>query len=319
MEWIKSDALSESSKKLYNDKINKWIGCYMAEGQNHQAYLNYIIDYPNPALNALRKEPSIKDTPTVRHVYINAIIAYLKHEKNDQEALKKWIPYSVNNSETIKARYLTGEPSELQKNKQLSWTTICKVRDELPMCSAKMLLAMYTMIPPIRGDLYDCLLLTDEKSVPSVWTTSGNHIILFPLEESKLVLVEYKTKKKLGKICIPLPKELRDLLHDFLAYCNERSSEPRVYLFEDTNGACFTRKTFSTWCGRKLKAAFGRPMTLTAIRHNYTSQLDFNKPIGELNAIANSMCHSLATQRIYKWEGGANEIIDPTSHPTPPQ
>jgi hypothetical protein len=58
-------------------------------------------------------------------------------------------------------------------------------------------------------------------------------------------------------------------------------------------------------------------MTLTALRHIFTSQLDSNKPIAELHAIGQTMGHNVAQQRLYKWDESTaqekNEIVEPTT------
>ena len=68
---------------------------------------------------------------------------------------------------------------------------------------------------------------------------------------------------------------------------------------------------------RTLKRIFGKPMTLVALRHSYTSSvIDYNKPIRELRAIATSMGHSVSAQKMYQWTGEKNEVMvdaDPAS------
>ena len=62
-----------------------------------------------------------------------------------------------------------------------------------------------------------------------------------------------------------------------------------------------------------LAKAFGKPMTLTAIRHNFSSTIDNNLPVRKLKLISDSMAHSVGQQKLYKWDETAdrNEIVTP--------
>jgi integrase len=218
----------------------------------------------------------------------------------------RWREIQGRNSQPMRDRKMTGQPTDNQRGKETEWSAICKVRDELPLGATKLLLAFYTYIDPIRADLYNCHVFDqdDEEYV----RLTDNFITIDP---PMLHLRDYKTKKTYGRIQIPLPDELMQVLNDYL--CDEHIKKERVTgrLFENECGETFTRATFSKWSTRRLTRAFGKPMTLTAIRHNFTSQLDFNRPIEELHKTAMRMCHSVATQREYKWEVGKNEVIQP--------
>jgi integrase len=156
---------------------------------------------------------------------------------------------------------------------------------------------------PVRADYYHCLIVLDDDA-PFFETMQNNYIVLDETDHY-VMLKDYKTREKHGVLKLPLPEELYRLVMRHL------TDNDRPHLFVNENGDFFTRQTFSTWANRKLTKAFGRPMTLTAIRHSFCSQLDFNKPIKELNEVAHSMGHSVGTQRLYKWEGTSNEVVMP--------
>ena len=60
-------------------------------------------------------------------------------------------------------------------------------------------------------------------------------------------------------------------------------------------------------------------MTLTTLRHSYTSSLDYNRPIRELNEIAKTMGHSVGVQHMYRWDGLVNEVVEGDLQRIPPQ
>ena len=75
------------------------------------------------------------------------------------------------------------------------------------------------------------------------------------------------------------------------------------YLFTNSIGGPYDRSQYSGYSVRMLERLFGKPVTLTTLRHSYTSSLDYNRPIRELNEIAHSMGHSVGVQHMYRWDG----------------
>jgi hypothetical protein len=198
------------------------------------------------------------------------------------------------NEEPIVARRFTGEPTERQKEKMIDWETVCKVRDELPLSPTKILLAMYSYIPPQRGgDFFDCkVYMKDTK------TTEDNYLILEKGKEY-LVMNEYKTGKVYGQNRIRLVEPLIKLLTEYWSKYNN----PHNALFiKSDKEEPYDRKMFSAWATRRLTEVFGKPMTLTAIRHSFISAEDFNKPMIEIKNSASAMSHSVGQHLGYKWE-----------------
>jgi len=290
MSHFKTPKLSENSKRVYDYNIGRWIGAF-----KKTVDIMYIVEHLKESLNVLKKCEYIKDTATNRHIFISAIVAYIEHELLDKggyvERLDEWKKERTENSGGLRERYLTGAPTELQKDKVRTWEDILKVRDGLDVGSTKALLGMYTYINPMRADYYACRLCKEGESNEAV----DNYIVMGE-KVWKLVIQEYKTAKRYGKIEIEMPNELRELL---MAYLKDST---RSYLFVNESDEPFTRKSFSTWSTRRLSAAFGSPCTLTSIRHVYTSRLDFNGSLLGLVCIASGMGHSVSTQRQYRWE-----------------
>ena len=258
---------------------------------------------------ALRKAEHIKNTHKNHAQFISAICAILLHERRDVAHPKweEWRELQRTNSQPERERKLEGKPTPLQEGKAIEWSEVCKVRDELELGTTKVLLGLYTHVPPMRGgDFYDCLVFYDsDMSTLTNWTTTGNYILLTE-KDPKIVFTDYKTKTRYGTIEIPIPPELYTLLDAYLS----NLGYPLV-LFLDNDGFGFKRESFSNWANRKLAKAFGRPITITVLRHAYIRQLDFNKPIKELNEIAKSMAHSVETQRMYAWDSTVNEVVMP--------
>ena len=293
MDYFPTAPLAESSKKMLNTSIRKWV-----EVIGHRSTVMTIVKYPEVCMNHLRGCETIKDTPTNRHHFIYAITAYIQHEmkghKDQEKYLEVWKQRMRENSEPITARAFTGEPTERQKTMMTDWETICKVRDDLPMTSTKILLAMYTYIPPQRGgDFHDCKVYMKDPE-----TTEGNYLVLEPGKE-RLVMNEYKTERKYGQNRIRLPEPLVKLLNE---YWDKHKNEHNALFIKSEKNEPYDRKAFSGWANKRLAEAFGRPMTLTVIRHTYVSSQDFNKCMIDLKTTASAMSHSMGTQQLYRWD-----------------
>jgi integrase len=125
-------------------------------------------------------------------------------------------------------------------------------------------------------------------------------------ENPRLVLNDYKTKKKYGTIQIPIPPALYELIQE----CRKAEICKNEYVFTNSIGQPYDRNQYSGYALRTLKRIFGRPVTLVALRHSYTSSvIDYNRPIRELKAIATSMGHSVSAQKKYQWTGEKNEVV----------
>ncbi len=67
------------------------------------------------------------------------------------------------------------------------------------------------------------------------------------------------------------------------------------------SGIPITAMNFSKWCCSVLKKLFGRPLTLTLLRHSYLNETDWNKlTIAAREDLAANMCHSTEMQDAFR-------------------
>lgn len=286
---FRNKELSETSKSQYSTKIPQWIS-YLTGIKT----LSNLIEHPHESLKCLEATDKIKHSPSNHHIYISSVVAFIKHILKDTTQLKSWKEVEKLNWESIAERYDENKPSELQKDKAMSFDEINKIRQELEVGSfERLLLSFYTLIEPIRADYYATEILTS----PTAISKEENVIILTPTR-AELVVKDFKTKKRYDKIENTISDELRKELEESL------KKYPRDYLFvmEDKTSP-FTRKLFSNWACRTLSRVLKQPMTLTALRHIYiTQKIQARTPAAELVKIANKMGHSRDIQRIYEWQ-----------------
>lgn len=295
MDYFTTAPLADSSKVLFTRNLNRWTNLWTPKKS-----LDWLIRHPEGAMKKLRASKEITNTPKNHHCFLSAVVAYLRHELHDAELLKEWDKICKTNEKPIWEHAESGEPTERQKDKVIPWEEVVKTRDALPVSEGKLLLGLYTYINPVRADFFACRIYESDTT-----SETENYIVLTE-ENPRLVLNDYKTKKKYGTIQIPIPPPLYELLQE----CRKGGLCKNDYLFTNSIGGPYDRSQFSGYALRTLKRIFGKPMTLVALRHSYTSsKIDYNKPIRELKAIATSMGHSVSAQKMYQWAGAENEVV----------
>ena len=180
----------------------------------------------------------------------------------------------------------------------------------MPLAAKRLLLLSFYggCIPPLRNDLHACaiqlLKCDDDKAAKQalLHQVTPNEILL-PVDRNAagvLILREFKTQDRNHPVLYTrslggeLTKEIRASLE----------KNPRPYLFTESNRATpYTHSAFAMYARRTLQKLFGKPCTLTLLRHNYISHmLAYGQlTIRDREQLAAEMCHSPATQAQYQW------------------
>lgn len=291
--------LSDASKKQFLRKLEQWM-----EITGHADILRVLRD-PDGSYARFAEAPGIAHTHANVHTFLSAVLSLFKHvpwlKDKYPEAAFAWQALRHDNYKHIKDRYLDNQPTERQRDAFVPLREVLRVRDALPRGDVdRLLLSMYTDIPPARGgDFHAVRLLRQEPSPAS--EEKGNYIVVnkpSPKSCSKCLLVinEFKTRRHYDPIRHDLPESLCGELAESL------EKQPRDYLFVTLDQQPFTRSAFSTWANRRLHRLFGRRVTLTMLRHLYVMALDFNRLSSrQLLEIGNSMGHRMEMQKQYQW------------------
>jgi len=279
-DYFKNAKLSETSKKQYNRAIARWMSLGFKS-------MNEVMESPEASMKTLA-DSGLSATPTSRHNYISAVVAYVIHcvaldKQGDYKA--QWIALQTKNQEPIQAQYINQEMTERQKETAITWDQLLDARKANP---DNLLLGFYTYLLPARADYNAVHILKPTDSIPK----DGNYIILGT--DYKVVLQEFKTAKTYKIIQHTLPEPLKKILDKSL------KENPRKYLFTLESGEPMTPSYFSAWAGRQLTGLVGKKTNLTAIRHAFVHNLDYNGPLSNLKAIANGMGHSVEKSMMYK-------------------
>jgi hypothetical protein len=303
MNFFENTQIHEHSAKLYNSKLNEWISYMPTIYQS----LSNIIMYPELAMKQLESHLKV-NTNTNRHIYIVAVMSFIKHKKDmlvhltfeQYSAIRiKWININTENEAPIVQRRLENKPTDMQLKKggsKITFEEITEKRDTLPIGSIeRLLISMYTMIPPARADYFSTQIVRDDE-IP----TEKNYIRIRGTEYAECILTDFKTARQFKKITHIFPAELVEELH-----CSLKKT-PRSYLFINTRGEPHTRNSFVLWTRRCLTRIFETDFTLVFFRHAFVTNYINNKITSqttdaEIKEVSDRMGHSPDMFRAYKW------------------
>lgn len=253
--------------------------------------MEYIILHPREVIKKLNKTyPNVGS----RKTFYTFILALFRYNSNLKCRYKKeydeWMKEFTETDKQITERYKENAPTKKQQEGFVAFDEIVKKRDSLEDgTDEKLLLSLYTYIPPLRADFGKVAIY--EEDVPEKERKEENYIY----DNSELVLRRYKTAKSHKEFSKELPKELVKQIKESL------KKRPRKYLFTMRGGEPLLKNTYTKWCNRVLARLFGKPLTVSLIRHAYINTLDFNKlTIKEKEEIAADMTHSAGMQDKYR-------------------
>lgn len=282
---IKNADLSNVTKRTYLERLR-----YMIQDTKTDLYT--ILTNPKKYLDWIKNHSSSLQT---QKSYISAILAVFKHtpdiKKTEQKHYYDWYQGFKEIHHQIDQKYKMNQPTDKQQQAYVPYADIIRKRDELAKGSReRLLLAMYTYLPPLRSD-FNQIYLYDKK--PASYE-HPNYIRLFE-SSPKLILNEYKTVVKNDSFEKELPPELVSEIKDSL------EKEPREWLFMDRNNKPYKENSYNRWVNRTLQKLFKKALTISLIRHSYINSLDFNKmTIIEKEKIAKDMAHTVNTQDRYR-------------------
>jgi hypothetical protein len=311
MDFFEHAPIHETSRKMYNTRLNEWIE-FMP---NHFKSITNIVILPDLALRILHDRIRT-NTASSRHMYIVAVMSFIRHHITHLcECLTKdvalplrerWIAINAENEAPIIQRRLENKPTALQQSKggsKITFNEIIEKRDELPMGSIeRVLIAMYTMIPPCRADYFALELVRGEAQ-----PTAKNYLRIRSDDEKgtemETVLRDFKTAKIFKEIRNKFPVELVQEIEASL------EKNPRDFLFVNANGKPHTRNSFTLWSRRVLSRIFGTDFTLVFFRHAFATHYVMNVDLrtmtdAQIKDISNKMGHSTEMFRAYRWIRG---------------
>ena len=228
--------------------------------------------------------------------FISLIKSITPIQEADPSLFSRWKASRSVIMQEYEERVMNNQMSEKQAGAFLPFTQLEQLRESLPSGSSdRLLLSLYTMIPPVRADFGACAVYRGSKPATDA---VDNYIVLDGKGGGQLHIGDFKTRKTNPPIEENLPKSLVDEIEASL------KESPREWLFQ-SRGQPLTRASFTAYANRALKRVTGRPgFSITQFRHIYLSRPDLgmeDKTLKDKDVLAKSMGHSLGTQARYAW------------------
>ena len=194
----------------------------------------------------------------------------------------------------VTANYETQTLSAVEEGKYLPWSDILDAVEKARLAvedvwtlQEYIILALYTMMPPVRLDYGEMKVVPVEPSEPV-----GNYLVWG--KKPYFYFSDYKTFKVYGVMRIHLKPALVNELEEWLRY-------PDQYLLVDRSGSPLGAvalgqliiSTFQKHCGKKIGVSM--------LRHSYISYVRAKElPIKQSDALAHQMMHSPKMSMIYR-------------------
>jgi hypothetical protein len=225
----------------------------------------------------------------------------LSSSRQALSALRKVYPTAKKFEEEIKARYTkyraldrSQQPTQKQADNFVSWDNIVDFRDQYYKdmnATQRLLLALYTYIPPVRAD-YTPMRVVNRK--PSKFEDGHNYLVWN--SQPYFIFHAYKTAVRYGdkyvKIPTPLKKELT-------AYLNINTDNE--YLFE-SNGKPWSPTRLGAAVRKIFQQYHQLDTGINLIRHAYLTKYHAGqKPLEELEKVASAMMHGPMLSQAYRF------------------
>ena len=283
--------LSDGSIKTYVTKIK-----YLEKQKVLNEQLNDFIINTYPVLNT-------------RGAYQIAIMGVAKHSPTFAELLgKELIDLITKAYETLIPELKHNATSQSKSEKEeTNWLSLKELKALHKAKSAEfsvqdnLLISFYTLIPPVRLDLGQVLIvrsafIDETTGLPAGVGEKENYIVLNKKSgrySAVLNLKEYKTERTYGAFKEKLPKPITDLII--------KLPIEQTHLFSKKGGGPFASSdTFGNYLKSVFKTLTGKNMSCDILRHIYIT--DFRR--GEKSTekklmVAKKMMNSVETQTEY--------------------
>ena len=286
--------LSEQSRKSYLQKLKQLT-------EMRQRPLTILITDPESTLRFINRQYAEIQT---RRGFASAVQAVFARNstfaQKHKAAYRVWTQAARELDTLVTKRYMSNKPTPRQSRGYVDFDSVMRVRRRLAKGTLPaLLLGLYTGMPPLRCD-FNRVKIIARPTQPSPKAVAEPNYLWLPSQSSAspvLVLREYKTAKHYGPFIANLPASVAA---DIRASIQQR---PRKWLFADKEGNSYSPKSFSKLANRILEDLFGRPLTLTALRHAWINHINLAKASrAQLEETARQMCHSVSTQASYRWK-----------------
>lgn len=302
-EHLESSNLKASSVKTYKEKLRNLQRLFETRD------LDWILSHP---VNVGKKLFVAYESPPTRKAHISAVLSLFRHspglKSRYPEAQKAWAQMFEKLETEITLKYENNEPSEKQLRNFVSWSEVLRKRKQLgaedPDSPEYLLLCLYTMIPPVRADFNNVIIL-EEEPTKAVIARAPNYLLIDDFDDAEatkmtLCLNDYKTAGS-GENAKAYRKDLPGDLVSVLRRSLNHHPRDHLIVSPKTGEPFHIDNSYIKYANQILARVFApKKPTISLLRHSFISQLDQNSlTVRERKEIAKDMMHSIDQQSLY--------------------
>lgn len=251
--------------------------------------LHQIIHSPDKTQADLDNAEHLTTISTgTKKLIIDSIIRIIVNSTlKNTDIHNKWNILLYRTSKEIDEQNKLAKLDGLQTTKYVLYEDVIKKIESLPDDSTdKLLLMMYTLIPPVVAEYWSAEIINDESNVKH-----GKNYILLNDEKQQVILNERKAINGYYQYRYNLPNDLVKIIKLSL------QKFPRNHLFvssKDNNSPYKIPNRFIGWAGGRLKNLFSKgKISLTTLRYTYLHRKDVILPRMQENS-KKILCQSVS-------------------------
>lgn len=289
-------------------KTNKYVGIGEGTRKTYLAKLKFLNSQEvlNEKLNEF-----INTTYTninTKNSYQIAVMGVAKHSPTFLQAIGQEVLNSVQESNVKVMDEIKGNPKQDKSEKEEeNWISLknlkalAKEKTGEFNVQENLLIACYTLMPPVRLDLHDVKIvrsnfLDENTKRPEGINEKQNYIKIYKKSGrtyTDLILTEYKTERTYGQIETRLPKPITDLILQLPV--------SQSHLFQKKGGGPFSSpETFAVYLRGIFKKLTGKNISVDLLRHIYLTEFrKGEKTTEKKQEIARKMMSSVTEQTNY--------------------
>lgn len=288
-------------------KTNKYIGIGDGTIKTYLAKIRYLEkqEVLNDKLNDFINNYTNVNTKSAYQV---AVMGVAKHSPTFTEALGEDLIKLITQENEKVMEEIKGTPRQDKTDKEEeNWVPLkelkklAKDQKEQFSIQDQLLIACYTLMPPVRLDLHDITIIRtafiDEETKRPVGIAENQNYIRIYKKSGRtytdLVLTSYKTDKTYGIFNERLPKPITDLILQLPV--------SQSHLFQKKGGGAFSSpETFGVYLRGVFKKLTGKNLSVDMLRHIYLTEFRKGEKTEERKQlIAKKMMSSVNQQTGY--------------------
>ena len=298
MDWFLPDSIRDKMTAKYKSSSIKTMDRQIKRIHKIAGLPTFSVELLMDLNKVTKIITELKTTETVKKSLVNTTMKIIEFAgQGVAEEYKSWFK-QLCAQEREARQYAKSTLKEQSCLNDVDIDYLVKKRNEWKQISKKsrkqkdyikyLVLSLYTMLPPLRGEDYfnTRVLSSAGRDINELAKTLDYNF--YDLDTKTIVITKYKTSSTYGIRTIVFPEELASIISQWMNDIN-----PTNYLIPDRKGNMMRQQSFTDMLFRIFKPY---KISTSMLRKIYISKVAILLPVEERKEISKIMAHSLVTQ-----------------------